>query len=81
MSEDLIIKKLLEHDERFTKLVSSEEFQDLKNKILNGQDTMIGILQRLDEERIFTIKWIKEIETKVEHNTLELQKIKLRFNV
>jgi hypothetical protein len=81
MSEDTILNKLVEHDEQFSKLVTIEEFQKFKNEMFNGQDKMMTILQRLDEERIFTNKWIKDIEDKVETNRVEIQNLKLRLNV
>lgn len=81
MSEDKIIEKLLEHDEKLSNMVTNDEFQKFRSEMLQGQDTMVGILKRLDEERIFTHKWVKEIEYKVEENTRELQKLKLQLHI
>lgn len=81
MSEDKIIEKLLEHDEKLSNMVTNDEFQKFRNEMLQGQDTMVGILKRLDEERVFTHKWVKEIEYKVEENTRELQKLKLQLHI
>jgi hypothetical protein len=52
MAEDKIVKKLLEHDEKFADI--RREISDLRRDTLQGQDEMIGILRRLDQERIFT---------------------------
>jgi len=81
MLEDKIITKLLEHDEKLAGVVTKDEFQKFRSDSLEGQDTMIGILKRLDEERIFTHKWVKDIEHKVEENTQELKKLKLQLNI
>jgi len=54
MNEDLILKKLLEHDEKLNSLVEKGEFQELKMDMLTRQDEILTILKKLDEERIFT---------------------------
>jgi len=54
MKEDLILRKLDEHDKRFDTLEA--DFHDFKNQMLTGQDQMLTILRRLDEERLFTAK-------------------------
>ncbi len=65
MNEDLVIKKLAEHDKRFDELVTKPEFQDFKHQVFNAQDQMLTILKRLDEERIFTTAWIQRIENEI----------------
>lgn len=52
MNEEKIIKKLFEHDDRFEGL--EKEIGDFKRETLDGQEQMITILKRLDQERIFT---------------------------
>lgn len=81
MSEEKIIAKLLEHDEKIETLVTKPEFQEFRDEVLTGQDKMITILQRLDEERVFTNKWINDIEKKVEENKDEIKKLKLRLKI
>ena len=80
-SLDKVIKKLVEHDEKFDNMVTKDEFAEFRDEMLNGQDKMMTILQRLDEERIFTNKWIGEIEEQVEESKNEINKIKLRLKV
>ncbi len=66
MDETKVLQKLIEHDERLDRiehkldsLVSRDEF--------NGKmDKMLVILERLDQERVFTSEWIKRIENDVE---------------
>jgi hypothetical protein len=52
-----------------TKYVTQEHFDaaisDLRNENATRFDEVITILKRLDEERIFTIEWIRRIESDV----------------
>ena len=54
MNEDKIIQKLSEHDEKLSELVTKKDFSDFKNQILTTHDEIITILNKLDDERIFT---------------------------
>lgn len=76
MSEEKIIQKLLEHDERFDSLVTKNEFHEFKDQILTGLDQAMTILKRLDQERIFTIEWVKRIEKEVKEHSSEIKHIK-----
>lgn len=81
MDGEKIIKKLIELEGAMEDKVSNDKFDRFRDEVLAGQDKMITILQRLDEERIFTNKWIGEIEEKVEANKMEIDKMKLRLKV
>jgi len=76
MSDNEIIKKLIEHDDKFDKLVTKSEFNEFKDSFFQGQDQMMAILTRLDQERVFTVERIKRIEKKVEDQQIELMQIK-----
>jgi hypothetical protein len=78
---DLVIGKLSEHDERLDNLVTKVEFQDFKDKVLTGQDKMMNILERLDQERIFTTAWVGRIEKEVEEHTREIKNIKQALKI
>ncbi len=41
------------------------EVRSLRNEIMNRMDEMTVILKRLDQERVFTIEWIRRIESDV----------------
>lgn len=71
----------IENREEIKKMVTKEEFDKKFRQSLDGQDKMIDILQRLDQERIFTIEWIKRIETDIERNKEEIGKIKLHLKI
>lgn len=49
MNEDVILKKLNEHDKRFDTLEGG--FQDFKHQMYTTQDQILTIVKRLDEEK------------------------------
>ena len=68
---DFLAKKSFEHDEQFTKV--HEEIRQFRNEYLDGQDKMMQILNRLDQERVFTNLAIQRLT-----EGLEKTKIKVR---
>lgn len=48
------------------KMVTRDEFKASEDRLTSRMDEMITILQRLDQERIFTVEWIRRIESDVE---------------
>ena len=85
-----ITDKLLGHDDKFEKLEEkiSSEVGGLREEFLKGQDQMMKILTRLDDERVFTIEAIRRMQDELdqqkkqinEHDIL-LSKIKLELKV
>ncbi len=67
---DEVDKRFDEVDKRFD--IVNERFDEL----LRGQDEMIGIFTRLDEERVAATAWIRRVEGDVETNKSEIRKIK-----
>lgn len=41
------------------------QFEEFRTETTNRHDEMITILRRLDQERIFTVEWIRRIESDV----------------
>ena len=76
MSENKIINKLIEHDKRFDQMIAKDEFGNFRNELLTNLDNMTAILEKLDQERVFTGEWVKRIEKQVEKNTQEIAKIR-----
>ena len=70
---DEVDKRFDEVDKRFA--VVNERFDEL----LRGQDEMIGIFTRVDEERVATTGWIRRVEGDVETNKSEIKKIKTKL--
>lgn len=92
MSMELILGKLVGHDELLDEMNStlekltervletSDEVGFIKENmttrtdirtVMNGQDQMIVLLQRIEAERHATIEWIRQLE-----KTLEAQQLK-----
>lgn len=70
---DKMIKKLFSHDEEFIKV--RKEIKDLRDDFLHGQDIMMTILKRLDEERVFTATWIERVEKEVKRLAKESEQL------
>ena len=79
MNEDKVIQKLAEHDKRFDEI--STDLSGFKNQVYTAQDEMLTILRRLDEERIFTTKWVERIEKEVEGHKQEIAKMKSHLKI
>ena len=66
MEDSKVIEKLIEHDERLDRIeknmVTKLEFHELTDTM----DKAMVILQRLDQERVFTSEWIRRIEGDVQ---------------
>ncbi len=77
--EDKIIKKLIEHDERFDEI--EEKMMTEFGKVNKTLDGIVNIVERLDQERIFTNKWIKRIEAEVVQHSKDIKKIKQKLKI
>jgi hypothetical protein len=85
---EAIVGKLIEHDEKLDNMVTKQEFHELREEILQGQDEIITIVKRLDQERVSTIGRIDRIEDRVEQTEKEvgiqradLNKVKVQLNI
>ncbi|MBI5230165.1 MAG: hypothetical protein HY981_02620 [Candidatus Magasanikbacteria bacterium] len=72
---DRLIKKLLDHDEKFAQTATSKEVQALRNDMARGFDQIMLILKRLDEERVFTATWIERVEKEVKRLAQESMRL------
>lgn len=88
MNEDAVIQKLLEHDGKFNALLTKSDFDEFKNTYFNGQDQIMRILTRLDEERVFTNEAINKMQEemteqkrKIDEHEGWLIKIKTRLQI
>jgi uncharacterized protein YjgD (DUF1641 family) len=72
--------QVVKNSEEIKKMVTKQEFSEFRQEILTGQEKMMTILTRLDQERVFTIEWIKRIEKAVEKNKNEIERIKLKLS-
>lgn len=67
MNEDLMIKKLIILEQDVTVIKETIKKLDGWDNLISGQDKMIRILERLDQERVFTNQKINELENDVQH--------------
>lgn len=74
MNEGKIIKKLLDHDERFDAI--EKKIDTMRDESLTVKDEMMVILKRLDQERILTIEWAKRLEDNAGKQQKEIDHIK-----
>ncbi len=96
MPEDKILQKISEHDGKLANILTtlSEHNKKLANiaitlsehdeKLTNIATVLDGamtILQRLDQERIFTIEWVRRIEKEVDSHREEINRIKLQLKI
>ncbi len=81
MNEDKIIQKLIEHDERLDRIEEKMATRADLNDIRTTMDAMLGILNRLDQERIFTVEAIRRIENEVQVHSQEIKQIKQQLKL
>ena len=65
MNEDLIIQKVISLEEDMKVVKEKVSKLDLIDALLQGQDKMIRILERVDQERVFTNEKIRHLEMEV----------------
>ena len=80
-NESKIITKLIEHDDKLDELSNKIDNCVSRSEYLDGQDKIMKILTKLDDERIFTEKWFKDTDAKVEKNTEEIKTIKFKLKI
>lgn len=83
-----IENKLFEHDERFERIEERLDKTLTREEYIADSEKMMTILQKLDQERIFTVDWVKRVESENKkhgvsiqiHDKL-LQKVKVKLNI
>lgn len=73
MDEDKIIKKIIKLEEDVEEIKKTMATKDDVDKILNGQDKMIQLFTRIDQERLFGNERMKRLETDVKMIKQHLQ--------
>lgn len=59
-------------------MVTKEEYRKDQGRLMTVLDRHTKILEKLDQERIFTIEWIRGIEHKVNNHEKEIGKLKMK---
>lgn len=73
MDEDKFIKKIIKLEEDVEEIKKTMATKDDVDKILNGQDKMIQLFTRIDQERLFGNERMKRLETDVKMIKQHLQ--------
>ena len=73
LKEDFVIKKEFQ--------VSQKEVNKRFDEIMTTLDKQTVILQRLDQERIFTLEFIRRVEKQVERNSKAIKLIKTKLKI
>lgn len=68
-----VIMTLVVHEEKLESLPTREEFDRSHREIFDILDGHSVILQRLDQERVFTTEWIRRIEDDVKRIKIQLK--------
>jgi chromosome segregation ATPase len=67
-------KKLYEHDDQFTEL--KDDLHNYNDGLMTAMDEQTVIMQRLDQERVFTFEIVKRLQNDVENHAKDLKRIK-----
>ena len=73
MDEDRIINKLIVIEERLNSFATKSDLENLENRLMTHLDQQSVISKRLDEERHFTVEWVRRIEADVDRIKTHLQ--------
>lgn len=72
-------KKLFDHDDHFDKL--DAKIDNRFNQTLTVLDKILIIVQRVDQERVFTFAAVQRLQKNIENQQKEIQKIKKVLNI
>lgn len=81
MREDKIIKKLIEHDEQLKLIKERLDKTATTDEINEKHDQVITILRKLDQERVFTIEWVRNVEKVVDQHSKTIANIKQELKI
>ncbi len=72
MNEDILKYVATKHDLEDLR----DEFRQSHNELLTRMNEMMAVLQRVDQERVFTFEYIKRVEAEVDKNRKDIDHIK-----
>jgi uncharacterized protein YjgD (DUF1641 family) len=76
---DNLTVQVINNREEIRKRATREELNQRFDEVISGQDRMMMILTRIDQERAATNARIDRVETDVEKNKSEIKKIKTKL--
>ncbi|MBI5728639.1 MAG: hypothetical protein HY983_00095 [Candidatus Magasanikbacteria bacterium] len=78
---DIVIGKLVEHDAKIDTLATKDDLSALREEMISGQDAMMTVLKRLDEERVYAHERLNKVVEKVEEHTKDIRQIKAQLKM
>jgi len=78
---DRIIKKIIDHEEHLARIEETIATKNDMNRVMNVLDEIVTITKRLDQERVFSIEWVRRVEQEVKKHTREITKIKRTLKI
>lgn len=83
MNEDKIIKHLIQLENKIDNVDRKidREIGSLRDDINNKLDEVLVIIKRVDEERIFTQRWVQRLEDDVKRQDKEIKQLKKVLNI
>lgn len=69
-------KKLLDHDAELCYIRDNMATKDDFRLLLDGQDKLITLFKNLDQERWFTVSWLRRVEGRVDAHDTKIKGIK-----
>jgi len=73
-NEEKIIKKLLEHDDKFEEI--HQEIKSAKDELMDKMDQALTIMQRSETERISNTYRMDRMQSEIDENKLAIKKVK-----
>ncbi len=81
MNEDLVIKKLLEHDERFDRIentmATKDEFRELKVLV----EEVVTITKGIQKEQVAQASWLGRLQKNDERQDKDIASIKTNLKM
>lgn len=65
--------QVAQNSERLDQMVTKDEFSSSQDRVFTALDRILGIVKRLDEERIFEVEWLKRHDRELKEHALVLE--------
>ena len=79
MDEDKIILKLIEHDEALRRIEEQILSDEEKERLFSTLEDLATNMKALREEQVFTIEWIKRVQSHMDSHERRLQQLETKM--
>ncbi|MBI4281107.1 hypothetical protein HY628_02840 [Candidatus Uhrbacteria bacterium] len=77
MNEDLIIKKLIDHDEQLLYIREHMVTKGDISKVTELLEWLVTAVKKIQDDHTFAIEWLKRLQDQFDRQDEEIRKIKL----